>query len=90
MLAIETRELNISSTLKKKIEMIGKFTNTKPIIKNGCVKSVMNTNIAYAMPHIVRFKDINYLIFDECEDVYVNDMHHKIKFKDLEWHIKSS
>ncbi len=90
MLTIETRELKMSSTLKKKIDMIGKFTNITPIIKNGCVKSVMNTNIAYAMPHIIRFKNINYLIFDECDDVYVNDMHHKIKFKDLERHVKSS
>lgn len=90
MLTIETRELKMSSTLKKKIEMIGKFTNTKPIIKNGCVKSVMTTNIAYAMPHIVIFKDINYLIFDECDNVYVNDMNHEIKLKDLERHIKSN
>lgn len=78
----------MSSTLKKKIQMIGKFTHTKPIIKNGCIKSVMNTNIAYVIPHIVRFKNINYLIFDQCDDVYVNNMHHKIKLKDLENHIK--
>ncbi len=35
MLNIETKELKISDKLKRKIEMIGKFTNTTSIINNG-------------------------------------------------------
>lgn len=38
MLNIETIELKISDKLKRKIEMISRFTNTTPIINNGCVK----------------------------------------------------
>ena len=38
MLNIETKELKISDKLKRKIEMIGRFTNTTPIINNDCVK----------------------------------------------------
>ena len=38
MLNIETKELKISDKLKRKIEMIGRFTNT--IINNGCVKNI--------------------------------------------------
>ncbi len=35
MLNIETKELKISDKLKRKIEMIGRFTNTTSIINNG-------------------------------------------------------
>ena len=55
MLNIETKELKISDKLKRKIEMIGRFTNTTPII-----------------------------MFDECDDIYVNTFKSKISFKDLE------
>ena len=55
MLNIETKELKINDKLKRKIEMIGRFTNTTPII-----------------------------MFDECDDVYVNTFKSKITFKDLE------
>ena len=40
MLQIETKEIKISEELKRKIEMIGRFTNTKPIIKNGSVGNI--------------------------------------------------
>lgn len=46
MLNIETKELKRNDKLKRKIEMIGRFTNTTPIINNCYVK-----NIAYVMPH---------------------------------------
>ena len=54
MLNIETKELKINDKLKRKIEMIGRFTNTTPII-----------------------------MFDECDEVYVNTFKSKISFKDL-------
>lgn len=37
MLAIETKETKISDELKRKIEIIGRFTNTTPLITNGSV-----------------------------------------------------
>lgn len=46
MLNIETKELKISDKLKRKIEMIVRFTNTTPNINNGCVKNITGTNIA--------------------------------------------
>ncbi len=36
------------------------------------------------MPHIIVIKNNKYLIFDECDDVYVNTFKSKISFKDLE------
>ena len=38
MLNIETKELKINDKLKRKIKMIGRFTNTTTIINNGCIK----------------------------------------------------
>ena len=46
MLAIETKELKISDSLRKKVLMIGKFTNTKPIITNGSIINIKGTNVA--------------------------------------------
>ena len=37
MLNIETKELKISDKLKRKIEMIRRFTNTTPIIKTSAL-----------------------------------------------------
>ena len=82
MLNIETKELKISDKLKRKIEMIGRFTNTTPIIGNGSIKNITGTNIAYVMPHIIVIKNNKYLVFDECDDVYINTFKIKISFKD--------
>ena len=72
MLNIETKELKISDKLKRRIEMIGWFINTTPIINNGSIKNITGTNVAYVMPHIIVIKNNKYLMFDECDDVYVN------------------
>ena len=89
MLNIETKELKISNNLKRKIKLIGKFTNTTPIINNGYVKNITGANVAYVMPHIIVIKNNKYLMFDECDDVYVNNFKSKISFKDLEDYINS-
>ena len=80
MLNIETKELKISDKLKRKIEMIGRFTNTTPITNNGSIKNITGTNVAYVMPHIIVIKNNKYLIFDECDDVYINTFNSKISF----------
>lgn len=69
MLTIETKELNISEELKKKVDMICKF--------------------AYVKPHIITINEIDYLMFDECDDIYINGYDKKIKFKDLLEYIKN-
>ena len=90
MLTIETTELEISENLKKKVDMICKFACVKPKYKNGNIKSIKNTNITYVRPHIITIKNNEYLIFEECDDIYVNGYNEKIKFKDLENYIKSN
>ena len=88
-MTIETKELKISEELKRKIEMVCRFANVKYTIINGNIKSIKNTNIAMIKPHIVKIKGIDYLIFDDCNDIFINGYKEKIKFKDFEDYIKA-
>ena len=88
-LTIETKELEISENLLKKVEMVCKFACVKSSITNGNIKNIKGTNIAYVKPHIVNINNIDYLMFDECDDIFINGYDEKIKFKDFEIYIKS-
>ena len=87
-MTIETKELKISEELKRKVEMVCRFANIKYTIINGNIKSIKNTNIAMVKPHIVKIKGIDYLIFDDCDDIFINGYKEKIKFKDFKEYIK--
>ncbi len=88
-MTIETKELVISEELKRKVEMICRFAYVEYEFINGNIKSIKNTNIAMVKPHIVKIKGIDYLIFDECDDIFINGYKEKIKFKDFEEYIKT-
>ena len=81
MLTIETKELNISEELRKKVDMICKFAYAKPTYKNGNIRNIKETNIAYVKPHIITINKIDYLMFDECDDIYINGYDKKINLK---------
>ena len=87
-MTIETKDFKISEELKRKVEMVCRFANVKYTIINGNIKSIKNTNIAMIKPHIVKIKSIDYLIFDDCNDIFINGYKEKIKFKDFEEYIK--
>jgi hypothetical protein len=89
-MTIETKELQISNELKRKIEMICRFAYVDYSLTNGNIKSIKDTNIAYVKPHILRVKNNDYLIFEECDDIFINGYKEKIKFKDLEQYIKEN
>ena len=55
----------------------------------GMLKSIKNTNIAMLKPNIVKIKNTEFLIFDNCDDIFINGYKKKIKFKDFEEYIKS-
>ena len=80
-MTIETKELVISEELKRKVEMICRFAYVDYSITNGNIKSIKNTNIAYAKPHIVRINNINYLLFDNSDYIFINGYDEKIEFK---------
>ena len=65
-----------------------KFNNIKVKLQNGNIISLTNTNIAYIEPHSLEIKGITYLFFNECEDVYINDLSRSIPLKELEQFIK--
>ena len=88
-MTIETKELVISEELKRKVEMICRFAYVEYTITNGNIKSIKNTNIAYVKPHIVRINNINYLLFDNSDYIFINGYDNKIEFKYFENYIKS-
>ena len=87
-MTIETKKLVISEGLKKKVDMICRFACVKYELINGSVISLKNNNIAYVKPHILKVNENDYLLFDECDDIFINGYNKKIKFKDLEEYLK--
>ena len=83
MFEIKTKELKISEELNRKIEMICRFVCVKYEFIPGNIKSIKNTNIAYVKPHILKVKGNDYLILEECEEVFINGYNKKIKLKDM-------
>lgn len=71
-MTIETKEFVISEELKRKVEMICRFAYVEYEFINGNIKSIKNTNIAMVKPHIVKIKNNDFLIFDECDDIFIN------------------
>lgn len=84
MIVKETKKLEISKDLEKKIEFICRFANVKYKLINGNIISLSNTNIAYVRPHILQIENNDYLLFDDSDDVFINGYKNKIKLKDLE------
>ena len=74
---IVKEKLEIDEELEKKINNLLKFTI-----------SLITTNIAYIEPHKLEINEITYLLFNECEDVYINNLNSSIPLKELEGFIK--
>ena len=89
MITIETKEIVIGEELKRKVEMICRFTNTKPIIKNGSIRSLKGTNIRYIEPHRIVINDITFLVFNYSNGLYIKNLNKKLDLKDLEEYLKS-
>lgn len=89
-MTIEIKELVISEELRKKVDMICRFACVKYELINGMGINIKNTNIAYAKPHILKVSGNDYLLFDECDDIFINGYNKKIKFKDLEEYLKAN
>ena len=85
---IVKEKLEIDEVLEKKINNLLKFNNIKAKLKTGSIISLANTNVAYMEPHSLEINEITYLFFNECEDVYINDLSRSIPLKELEHFIK--
>lgn len=56
MISITTKELEIENDLKRKIEFICDFCNTKPTIINGNIRNIDKSNLSYIEPHRIIIK----------------------------------
>ena len=58
MINIISKPIEFEIELKKKIEFICDFCNTKPKIINGNIRNIEHSNLSYIEPHRVIIKDI--------------------------------
>ena len=87
---VEVKELKISNELQRKIDMICRFVGVSSNLTSGCVKNIKGTNIAYVKPHILSVNGNDYLLFEECDDIFINGYSKSIKLKDLCMYLKET
>ena len=87
---VEVKELKISNELQRKIDMICRFAGVSSNLTRGCVKNIKGTNIAYVKPHILSVNGNDYLLFEECDDIFINGYSKSIKLKDLCMYLKET
>ena len=87
MINIVKKELEFDDELKKKIEFICGFCNTTPTIINGNIRKIDRTNLSYIEPHRIIIKGITFLAFNYSNEIFVENLSHKIKISDLETYI---
>lgn len=84
MIKIISKPIEIENELRKKIEFICDFCNTKPKIINGNIRNIEHTNLSYIDPHRVIIKGITFLVFNYSKILYINNLSNSIEIKDLE------
>lgn len=89
MINIISKQLEFEEELKRKIEFICDFCNTKPKIINGNIRNIEHTNLSYIEPHRVIIKRITFLVFNYSKILYINNLSNSIEIKDLEDNKKS-
>ena len=88
MINIVSKPLEFDDELKKKIEFICDFCNTKPKIINGNIRNIDKTNLSYIEPHRIIIKGITFLAFNYSKTLFVGNLSNKLELKDLESFIK--
>lgn len=89
MVNIIKEDLDIQETLKKKLEFICSFFNTRYEIKKGSIRTIERTKLSYVEPHRIIIKGITFLAFNYETNIYIENLNNKIQIKDLEEYIKS-
>lgn len=84
MLDIIQKEIEIDDTLKTRISLICSLAHVKPIFHNGSIRKINHSNLMYVEPHRIEVKNIMILAFNYSNEVYINNIHHKLKLVDLE------
>ena len=89
MINIISKPIEFDYELKKKIEFICDFCNTKPKIINGNIRNIEHSNLSYIEPHRVIIKGITFLAFNYSKTLYINNLSNSIEIKNLEEYIKN-
>ena len=77
------KKISINKELRSKIEWACTFSNCKLKIKNGNLRMVEKTNLAYIEPHCVLIKGKVYMFFNEHEYFYINNLSNKYPISKL-------
>ena len=83
MIRIVKRKISIEKELLSKIKQTCTFSNCEPKIKNGNLRMVEKTNVAYVEPHSAVIKEKLYLFFNEHEYFYIGNLANKIPLSRL-------
>ena len=89
MVKIIKQDLVIDVALKRKIDFICEFAHTKADYINGSIKRIDKTNLIYVEPHRAIIKNTNFLIFDNHDDIYIENLNKSLKLNELEEYLKS-
>ena len=89
MVNIIKEEISLEESLKKKINFICEFTNTKPTIISGSIRKIDKTNLTYIEPHRIIIKNITFLAFNYSNEIFIENLSNKIKLSELEEYLKT-
>ena len=90
MVNIIKEEISLEESLKKKINFICEFTNTKPTIINGSIRKIDKTNLIYIEPHRIIINNITFLAFNYSNEIFIENLNNKIKLFELEKFLKNN
>ena len=90
MISTIEKEITIQNELLSKIKWACTFSNCEPKIKNGNLRMVEKTNLAYVEPHTAVIKDRIYLFFNSHDYFYINDLTNKYPISSLREIIKAN
>ncbi len=83
MIMLTEKKIEISKELSSKIKWACTFSNCKPKIKNGNLRIINKSNIAYVEPHKVEIKDTTYLFFNSHDYFYIDNLENKYPLSKL-------
>ncbi len=89
MAKIIKKKITIDEDIKKKIKLICDFAKVKPKFINGNIVRIDKTNLIYFEPHKVVINGINFLIFENNKEIFIENLNKSLKLNELEEYLKS-
>ena len=83
MISIIKRKINMTDELRSKIKWACTFNNCVPKIKDGSLKLIEHTNLAYVELHRVIIKEKLFLFFNEHNYFYIGNLENKYPMSKL-------